>query len=138
MTSQSFPYVFQKKLGSGGFGKIYQIQHKHTKLNYACKLTKTNMNEINYMIKLKNHRNIIKFHECYNFDTKIAIVMEECTGMNLLDALSIVENVDDKNFLRDYYILQCIDAIEYCHVNSIIHRDIKHTNSTRLKTKVYC
>lgn len=126
----SFPYVFLKKIGQGGFGKIYQVKHKYSEKRFACKLTKhdSSLKEITFMLKLKNESNIINFHECYNLNDKIAIIMEECHGSNIYDAVFSVSDPDKRNSIRTDYILQCICAVQACHENNIIHRDIKHTN----------
>lgn len=124
-----FPYVFKKKIGKGGYGNIYRIEHQETGKHYACKVTQTSKtNETNFMLKLNGHNNIIKFHESYTFNNKNLIIMEECSGPNILESIVQEKNMNRRHELRELYILQCIDAIKHCHDNGIIHRDIKHNN----------
>ena len=122
-----FPYTFEKKIGTGGYGKVYQIKHIKTHQHYACKVTKKKTNEISFMSKL-NHKNIIKLHESYQICNKNLIIMEECTGSNIIESLKRENNKRRRYELRERYIIQCIEAIKHCHDNGIIHRDIKHNN----------
>lgn len=124
-----FPYKFERKIGNGGYGKIYEVRHKTSNQKFACKIIKgTNFDEPSFMLKLKNHKNIIKMHEYYSFDKQSAIIMEKCSGSNILNELNFIRNIDERNYYREIYILQCINAIKHCHDNYIVHRDIKHTN----------
>tara|TARA_Y100000389_G_C17416776_1_gene494222 strand:+ start:601 stop:1467 length:867 start_codon:yes stop_codon:yes gene_type:complete len=128
-----FPYSFVRKIGEGGYGKVYKVTHKHSGQSYACKLSKKRgenpFHEVNYMLKLKDANNIVDFYECYNIGSdRLAIIMEECRGSNIFDALHTMHDIDERAHYRDQYILQTIVAIEACHNNGIIHKDIKHTN----------
>lgn len=132
MTSSiTFPYLFTKKIGQGGYGKVYRVKSIHTNKYYACKIIPTDrsLKEINFMLKLKEEPYIIDFYECYQLnDQKIGIVMEECTGPNIFDMLQTFECPDELQYYRKEYMLQSIAAIKSCHDNGIIHKDIKHTN----------
>lgn len=126
-----FPYSFVKKIGEGGFGKIYQVKNKISDKSYACKLVKNNTsyNEIGFMLKLKNEENIINLHECYHIPpNRLAIVMEQCSGPNIYDAIKLIGDHDERTHYKKRYVLQSISAVKACHDHSIIHKDIKHTN----------
>lgn len=127
----TFPYRFVKKVGEGGFGRVYKVRHKQNDQMLACKLVRSKqyLKEIDIMIKLKEEKNVINFHECYHYGhDKTAIIMELCNGSNILDTLLNIVDLDERAFYRNLFILQCINAIQICHENGIIHRDIKHTN----------
>lgn len=129
MVSQEFPYVFTRKIGQGGFGRVYQVKHKQTNTRYACKIIpKQNSNESAYLLKLKGHQNIVSFHECYHLNDKTAIVMEECSGPNVLEAMNSCGDEHQRRVFRERCLIQCIDAVKHCHDNGVIHKDIKHTN----------
>jgi len=137
-TTTSFPYVFEKKIGAGGFGKVYRVTHKTTRKIYACKIIKTpKTKEVDFLFKLNTHENIVKVHETYKFNEKRLILMEECDGLNIYDALINETDYIRRQKLREQYLLQCIEAIKHCHDNGIVHRDIKHTNFI-LKSKDRC
>lgn len=124
-----FPYIFERKLGGGGYGKVYEVKHKVSKQKFACKIIKgSKFDEASFMLKLKNHDNIIKLHEYYCFDKQSAIIMEKCSGFNILNELNAIQNIYERNYYREQYILQCMQAIKHCHDNYIVHRDIKHSN----------
>lgn len=123
-----FPYVFEKRIGKGGYGNVYRVKHVETHKNYACKVTKKKTKEVNFMLKLRYHDNIVKLHESYHIYDKHLIIMEECCGINILESLIKEKNKRKRYELREWYIIQCIDAIKHCHDNGIIHRDIKHNN----------
>ena len=130
-------YNVIKKLGKGGYGKVYEVKNKKTKEIRACKqLSKLNINnlekferEINVLIN-SDHPNIIKIYEIYESDHSLYIVMEECKGGEVFDR--IMERIQCQTMYSENdaakILLQVMSAVEYCHNNGICHRDLKPEN----------
>ena len=130
-------YIKIKELGSGTFGKVYEIENKETKKKYACKhITKKKIcdmnkfnNEINIMREI-NHPNIIKLYEIYEDQRHIDLVMEECLGGELFDR--IMERIQENKIYNEkeasIIFKQIMKGVEYCHSKGIVHRDLKPEN----------
>ena len=130
-------YEVIRKLGKGGFGKVYEVKNKKTNEIRACKhLSKLNIynlekfeREINVLIN-SDHPNIIKIYEIYESDHSLYIVMEECKGGEVFDR--IIEHIQCKTMYSENdaakILQQVMSAVEYCHNNGICHRDLKPEN----------
>ncbi len=84
-----------KKLGEGGFGKVFLAKNKLTQQLSAIKVIKTekvgSVSEIDNIfveaeiLKLLNHENIVKVHNCLTLkNMEVAIIMEYLEGGELL------------------------------------------------------
>ena len=135
-------YDCTKKLGKGGYGKVFQVKNKSTNKLYACKkLSKLNIknlgkfqNEIEVLMKM-DHPNIVKLYEVFESDNSLYLIMEECYGGELFDRILHRINTNNMYTEREACLLmkQIIGAIEYCHNNGITHRDLKPENLLYLK-----
>ena len=135
-------YDCTKRLGKGGFGKVFQVRNKTTKKFFACKkLSKLNINnlakfqnEIDILMKM-DHPNIVKLYEVFESENSLYLIMEECDGGELFDRILHRINTNNMYTEREACILikQIIGAIEYCHNNGIAHRDLKPENLLYLK-----
>ena len=135
-------YDCTKKLGKGGYGKVFQVKNKSTNKLYACKkLSKLNIknlkklqNEIEVLMKM-DHPNIVKLYEVFESQNSLYLIMEECCGGELFDRILHRINTNNMYTEREACLLmkQIIGAIEYCHNNGIAHRDLKPENLLYLK-----
>ena len=135
-------YVPTKKLGKGGYGKVFRVKNKTTNKFFACKkLSKLNINnleklqnEIDILMKM-DHPNIIKLYEVFESENSLYLIMEECNGGELFDRILHRINTNNMYTEREACLLikQIIGAIEYCHNNGIVHRDLKPENLLYLK-----
>lgn len=74
-----------------------------------------------------DHPNICTYYETYDDKKYIYLVMELCTGGEILKAIA----EDSKKQNEPYISLQfykLLKALEHCHSQNIIHRDIKPEN----------
>ncbi|WP_372367856.1 FHA domain-containing serine/threonine-protein kinase [Candidatus Uabimicrobium sp. HlEnr_7] len=129
-------YNIEEKIGSGGFGVVYQAYD--TKLNriVALKMTKKSIQTPLDELKKEarnlatfNHRNIVQVHD---FGTtkngQTYIVMEYIRGENLLQNISRYRG--QKKYLSHalHLCLQIIEALVYLEKKGICHQDIKPQN----------
>lgn len=130
---------FDKHLGSGGFGSVYEGFNSN-KDKFAIKKIKINatetnkdkslkkiMNEINVLIKLTkaNDENIMGYYDWTSYEDIdkniiIYLVMEYISGSPLEGELT-TSNAES-------LLLQCAKALKTIHSLGIVHRDIKPQN----------
>ena len=130
-------YILESEIDKCSFGSVYTATHKYTEEKVAIKiLSKTqlqrNITEINLInneisiLKILNHKNIIKLYEVLESDSYIFIVMEHCSGKGLFDEIIQKKNLNEKEALIIFH--QLIDTMIYLHNMNICHRDIKPEN----------
>lgn len=120
------------KLDEGSVGKVYLIEKIDNQEKFALKIIKitdqTPIENIENEIRILSsceHKNIVKFIECFQVKEKLWIIMEYMNGgklTNLLVEYSFKEN-QIATILREVLL-----AVEYLHSNQLIHRDIKSDN----------
>ncbi|XP_050209157.1 SNF1-related protein kinase catalytic subunit alpha KIN11-like [Mercurialis annua] len=131
-------YRFLKTLGIGTFGKVKLVKNISTGKKYAIKIVKRDrikdksmeeklMREINIMKQL-NHKHIIRFYDVIESDTDIYLVLERARKGNLLDLINSKDGGRVQEDEARKIFGQIIDAIEFCHENKVVHRDLKAEN----------
>ena len=128
-----FYSIEEKAIGSGSFGEIKLGTHKITNEKRAIKIllkkqieNNLKFNEEIQMMKILDHPGIIKFFECFEDKIRVYIVMEYCSGGDLLQRIesqAVFSEKEAKGLFR-----QMISAINYCHKMNIMHRDLKPEN----------
>ncbi|KAI9329746.1 kinase-like domain-containing protein [Obelidium mucronatum] len=125
-------YRIGRKLGQGSFGTVYLVQEKESGLAFACKSLKKKQGSIkNYeqlqrevsIMKLIQHKSIIKLFEVYETPKQIFLVMEHCGGGELDERFRRCSEGDIRVIVR-----RLADAVGYLHAHGIVHRDIKPAN----------
>lgn len=141
-----------KPLGKGKFGHVYLARTKNEEFIVALKvlhkaqLIKDNMaHQLRREIEIQahlNHKNILKMYHYFYDENRIYIVLEYAPRGELYKLLLKAGKFDEpkasnvcfvfENSLFSLltlfftqYALQMVDALEYCHQNNVIHRDIK-------------
>ncbi len=83
--------------------------------------------EANFLVLLKNNKNIVNVYDCFNENNTIYIVMEFLDGQTL-------NNVKIKDYKIAYeYFIQIANALKIVHSKGIVHRDISPQNIFLLK-----
>lgn len=134
-------------LGTGISGSVVTCTHKATNIKYALKtLNKKLLKEDSKLAKLReeirlmaqlDHPNIIRVHECFESDDSVYIVMERCTGGELLDQLNEQQDQHYTERQACNLVHIILGAIQYCHVHNVVHRDIKLENFIFTDTSPY-
>jgi serine/threonine protein kinase len=78
------------------------------------------------MMKMINHRNIVKLKEVLASNSKIYLVLELIRGGDLFDVIKDKGGLDEKTARR--YFFQIMRGVHYCHERGISHRDLKPEN----------
>lgn len=130
-------YTPKGDLGSGSYGKVFQVKNKKSGEIRACKQLAIKqiqnyskfMLEINILAKM-DHPNIIKLYEVFEDKRYVYLIMEECTGGELFDR--IIDKLQNDTIFTEReaakIFKQMILAIAYCHKQGICHRDLKPEN----------
>ena len=84
------------------------------------------------ILKLVNHKNIIKLYEIIETSTNIYIITEFCEGGELFNYIIQKRKLPEKQTCNFFH--QIIDALSYLHSHNISHRNIKPENILLHKT----
>ncbi|KAI7853292.1 kinase-like domain-containing protein [Circinella umbellata] len=132
-------YSFTSTLGSGGMGKVKLAVHQndsHKKL--AVKIIRRHgpKDDEHREERILREANILSLlHHPYivNLNTPVVLddhyyylMMEYVSGGQLLDYIISHGKLKEKHARR--FARQIISALDYCHRNSIVHRDLKIEN----------
>lgn len=134
-----------KKISSGGFGRIYEVQDKKSKEKFAAKIIdaedeneqikKMINREIGIMIRLK-HQTLVQFYgyALKDFDdhNNVTIIMNLAENSSLASLLQEFQkglaDISYNNTARQKILIGIARGMMYLHKNHIIHRDLKPDN----------
>lgn len=132
-------YAIGKLLGHGQFGYTFEATGKRNGDRVAVKrIDKNKMmlpiavedvkREVKILKALKGHENVVEFHNAFEDDSYVYIVMELCDGGELLDR--ILEKKDSRYTEKDAAIVvrQMLKVAAECHLHGLVHRDMKPEN----------
>ena len=131
-------YEIVKTLGFGGFGKVVLGIHKKTGEQVAIKSTKASAIESvddimatfqeNETLKALKHPGIVTIHNFFMIKKNLQayFIMEYLEGGELLEYVAQKGRLSEEE--TRIYFAQIIDALDFCHRNKIIHRDLKLEN----------
>ncbi|XP_028618928.1 sperm motility kinase 4A-like [Grammomys surdaster] len=125
-------YMILRTLGKGSFAEVKLACHLHTGVCVAVKVLERGekndsviMTEID-IIKSLDHPNIIKLFHIIETRAHTYMVMEHAAGGDLVSHIEKVGCLQEDETRRIF--TQMAYAVNYCHANSIAHRDIKPDN----------
>ena len=129
-------YEVKQKIGKGKFGLVKSGINKETHKQVAIKImAKKNMDKSDLelakveidILKISQHPNIIKLYDIYENENYIYIIMEYCSGGDLLSYFEYYEYE-----LKETKVCEIIHklsmAIYFLHSYGIVHRDLKPEN----------
>ena len=132
---ESYDWTGTAILGTGRNGAVRLCIHRKTGVQYAVKTLKKNQvknddidtlkQEIRFMADL-DHPNILRIYEYYETADNLYLILELCSGGELLSHLER-RSYFPENTVR-YLIYSILRSVRYCHDHSIVHRDLKLQN----------
>ncbi|KAF6159207.1 hypothetical protein GIB67_022886 [Kingdonia uniflora] len=139
-------YSIGKLLGHGQFGYTFVATDKVNGDRVAVKrIEKVKMilpiavedvkREVKILQALTGHENVVQFHDAFEDEAYVYIVMELCEGGELLDR--ILSKKDSRYTEKDAAIIvrQMLKVAAECHLHGLVHRDMKPENFLFKSTK---
>lgn len=132
-------YEEKRIIGTGGFGVVYEYEHRLLKMPFAVKIfapafyegatehkeLERFFQESRILFKL-NHPNIIRIYDAGLIGKRPFIRMEYFDGKNLNEIITeFGSQTEEKSIVAMKHITS---AIAHAHANGIIHRDLKPSN----------
>ncbi|KAJ4713971.1 GPCR kinase [Melia azedarach] len=139
-------YTIGKLLGHGQFGYTYVATDKAAGDRVAVKKIEKNKmvlpiavedvkREVKILQALAGHENVVQFHNAFEDENYVYIVMELCEGGELLDR--ILAKKDSRYTEKDAAVVvrQMLRVAAECHLHGLVHRDMKPENFLFKSTK---
>ena len=141
--TQKVSDVYEKveMLGAGAFGAVYKVKRVSDNLYRSLKeIPKEHIegkedeikNEVEILKKL-DHPNIMKIYEYFEDENNLYLVFEFCDSGDLSKKHDDYGDLDE--FTLKFIMYQLFIAVNFLHINKIVHGDIKRENVTFLNTK---
>jgi MAP/microtubule affinity-regulating kinase len=125
-------YQFIRELGRGSQARVELAQHLLTGVEVAVKvICKAKLDSPDctdkevYALKLLHHPNIVRLFEVIDTPDTLYLVMEYASS-ELFELILAHGKLTEHVALAKFR--QLISAVEYCHRNKVIHRDLKAEN----------
>eukprot|EP00485_Elphidium_margaritaceum_P001327 CAMPEP_0202701572 /NCGR_PEP_ID=MMETSP1385-20130828/14648_1 /ASSEMBLY_ACC=CAM_ASM_000861 /TAXON_ID=933848 /ORGANISM="Elphidium margaritaceum" /LENGTH=484 /DNA_ID=CAMNT_0049359023 /DNA_START=15 /DNA_END=1469 /DNA_ORIENTATION=- len=127
-------YDIGKELGCGASCTVFMAKMKETGEKYAIKEMlrddefnpKSFRQEVDFLVTLKDHPNILQYYACYMTPTHFYISTKLCTGGALFERIRKLTHFSEKKAAA--LLKSVIETIQFCHSKNIVHRDLKPEN----------
>ncbi|XP_070501371.1 uncharacterized protein Sik3 isoform X2 [Chironomus tepperi] len=128
-------YELEKTIGKGNFAVVKLATNSITKSKVAIKIIdKTCLDDDNLaktfreisILKLLHHPHITRLYEVMESKNSIYLVTEHAGGGEIFDHLVTHGRMKEEEAARVFS--QIVSAVDYCHRNGVVHRDLKAEN----------
>ncbi|XP_062972873.1 striated muscle preferentially expressed protein kinase isoform X2 [Elgaria multicarinata webbii] len=125
-------YDVHEEIGRGAFSYVRRVTQKSSGLAFAAKFIpcrakakKSARRELGILAQL-DHERVVYFHDAFEKRNALIIVMELCTGEELLERIARKSSVSESEIRS--YMRQVLEGVSYLHHHGILHLDIKPEN----------
>ncbi|XP_042314697.1 LOW QUALITY PROTEIN: striated muscle preferentially expressed protein kinase [Sceloporus undulatus] len=125
-------YDVHEEINRGAFSYVRRVTQKSSGLAFAAKFIpchakakKSARRELGILAQL-DHERIVYFHDAFEKRNALIIIMELCTGDELLERIARKSSVSESEIRS--YMRQVLEGISYLHHHGILHLDIKPEN----------
>ncbi|CAE8737269.1 unnamed protein product, partial [Polarella glacialis] len=129
-------FAFEKLLGKGAFGEVYQVTHKSTGVQYAMKILRKSKvltgNLLRYTMTERNvlsytrHPYIVELHYAFQTSSHLVLVLEFCPQGNLQHLIESERRLQEP--LARLYAAEVLLALGHLHDRRVVFRDLKPEN----------
>ncbi|CAH8504276.1 unnamed protein product [Dicrocoelium dendriticum] len=123
-------YKVTTEVGRGSFAVVYQCVHRCTNAVYSVKVIDKSKRdvreEVEILLRLHNHPNIVSLRDVYENGTLVYLVMEYLEGGELLDRIYRLKHFSEREASAIIEVLA--STLHYLHQSMIVHRDLKPSN----------
>lgn len=127
-----------RPLGKGKFGNVYLAREKKTHTVLALKvLFKSVLMKAGIIYQVRReaeiqshlrHPNILRMYGYFHCEKRVYFMLEYAQHGEMYKVLCSQPNKRFTEYQAANYIMQLVNALEYCHSKKVIHRDIKPEN----------
>mmetsp|Transcript_29244 Transcript_29244/g.52258 ORF Transcript_29244/g.52258 Transcript_29244/m.52258 type:complete len:299 (-) Transcript_29244:326-1222(-) len=129
-------FLVEKLIGTGGFGRVYCVQHLNTGKHYAMKvLRKERLKQLNQLAHTLNERKIlgnaaspfiVKLHYAFQTPDRLFMVMDYAQGGELFMHIRRLGRLSEE--MTRFYAAEILLGLDWLHQRGIIYRDLKPEN----------
>jgi serine/threonine-protein kinase TTK/MPS1 len=137
LTINSIDYITQKKIGSGGSSSVFLATGKKTGKECAIKLVNLDgdqqvidgyLNETKLLAKLQGNINVVSLFDYCHLPEKRTLYMVMEKGDSDLHKILQGYRTHIPLYTLVSYWYQMLQAVNYIHINGVIHSDLKPAN----------
>ncbi|GMR43684.1 hypothetical protein PMAYCL1PPCAC_13879, partial [Pristionchus mayeri] len=123
-------------LGKGGFARCYELTDQHSGAIVAGKIVsklllrkdseKSKMVQEISIHRRLSHSHVVRLIDCFEDVDNVYVILELCKRRSLMELHKRRRGITEPE--ARYFTSQIADAVEYLHLNKVIHRDLKLGN----------